>query len=830
MRHFVLALLALAAATAARADAGASLRLDRQRIAVGESAELTVTVEGAQDVAPPSVPVPDGLRVDYHGQSTNVSIVNGRMSATASHAYEVTALRAGTYTIGPVRLQHQGRTIDAGTIRLLVVAGSAGGAGGGAGAGPLRLVAGLSRQRVYLYEPLDLTVRLEVHGVRVGDLQYPTVTADGVRIGGFPEPAQRRVRGPNGPVDVVEFETEVVPVRAGTLSLGPVTMQLSVVVAGRNDPFFGSLFNRREPRTLTSAPVELEVLPLPEAGKPAGFSGAVGRFTLDVTAKPTVVDAGDPVTLGITVSGTGSLAQATPPAVPPTPGLKVYDPAEPQAATRDADVVTRHVEQVVIPERAGRVTLPPVEFPYFDPSAERYVVARGPALVVTARPRATAAPDVVVGAPARPKAKPVEELGRDIVFIKDDPGVLVPVGWARYRSPWFWALQLLPLVALATVVAWGRRRARLGADPRLARFAAAGGAARRALAAAAESGEADAVARAYMTYLASKLDLAPGAVTPETVRARLARAGVGDGVVADAAALLEACEHDRYRPAAGGSADGLLARAQRVVKALERERRIVLPMLGLLVLLAGTAAVAAQAPAPKTLFFQGNALYADGRYEEAAAAWERILAEGVESGPLHYNIGNARLRAGDRGRAVLAYERAWRLIPGDADLMANLRFAKEDADPTESMSLAGRIAFPLAPRVRTSRLVLWAAVAYWILVAALIAARLVPVGRRAARTVAVVSAVALLLTASGALYRHAHVDAPEWAAVLADADVRFEPAETGTVHYEAPLGTVVEILAEREGWAQVARRSDGLRGWVERKALETLRVQPPAAG
>jgi tetratricopeptide (TPR) repeat protein len=822
MRRVVLATVLLVVASTARADVSATLKLDRQRIAVGDVAELSVEVSGAQDVGAPAVAAPDGLRIDYRGQSTSVSIVNGRMSATASHTYAVTAERAGTYTIGPVQVDYGGRTIDAGVVRLLVVAGHAGQVAAPGGQG-LRLVAEVSDHRVYLYQPLRLTLRLEVRGVQVADLQYPTVTADGLTVGGFPEPSQRRERGPGGPVDVVEFETEVVPVRTGTLSLGPATMQLSVVVRGRADPFFGGMFGSRKPRTLTADPVAIEVVPLPADGRPAGFSGAVGRFTLDVKAKPKAVDAGDPVTFDVTVSGTGSLAQAKPPAVAATPGLKVYDPSEQQTATRDGAVSTRRFEQVVIPERAGTVTIPPIEFSYFDPSAARYVTARGPAVVVAVRPRASTTPDVVVGAPAPTRATPPKPLGRDIVFIKDDPGTFRPIDAPTAGSAWFWALQLVPLVVLAAVVVWDRRRARFGADPRLARFAGAGAAARRALAAAARSGEPDAVARAYAEYLCAKLDLAPGAVASEAVRSRLVRAGVGAEVVADATGLLEACEHDRYRPAPGG-ADGLLSRAQRVVAALERERRIVAPMLVVLVVLG--AVVAGAADAPKTLFFRGNTLYADGRFDDAAAAWQQILDAGLESGPLYYNLGNARLRADDPGRAILDYERAWRLMPGDADLMANLRFAKDDADPTEGMSLAGRIAFPLATRVTTARLVTWGAVAYWLLVGALIAGRLVPGGRRAAKAVALVGALALATTASAALYRHVRVDSPAWAVVLRDAKVRFEPATAGTVHYDAPAGTVVEVLATREGWAQVARRRDGVRGWVERKAIEAVDAVP----
>jgi SH3-like domain-containing protein len=58
--------------------------------------------------------------------------------------------------------------------------------------------------------------------------------------------------------------------------------------------------------------------------------------------------------------------------------------------------------------------------------------------------------------------------------------------------------------------------------------------------------------------------------------------------------------------------------------------------------------------------------------------------------------------------------------------------------------------------------------------------------------------------------------------VLGDVPVRFEPSETGTSHFEATPGAVVEVVAERSGWAQVARRADGRRGWVPLAVIERL--------
>jgi tetratricopeptide (TPR) repeat protein len=118
-----------------------------------------------------------------------------------------------------------------------------------------------------------------------------------------------------------------------------------------------------------------------------------------------------------------------------------------------------------------------------------------------------------------------------------------------------------------------------------------------------------------------------------------------------------------------------------------------------------TGTLAAGGDGPSALFIRANGLYGDGKYAEAATAYEQILAQGIESGAVQYNLGNAYLKAGDVGRAVLAYERARRLIPGDPDLAANLGFARESARDVPETSLPGAHRVPAggAPLDRDAR-------------------------------------------------------------------------------------------------------------------------------
>jgi tetratricopeptide (TPR) repeat protein len=835
-----LALTLLAGGDARAADVVARARLEPPQVRVGGTATLSIEFQGAQDVPAPTLADVDGLGLRYIGPATQVSIMNGRMTASITHRYAVTAAAAGRFAIGPITIPYQGTTLDAGTVTIRVLAA---GTAAGANAPPtvpqgrqLRLALTAPKTTVYLHERLPLAVKLWVGDARISDLQYPQIPGDGFALEPFPEPTQRNERTAEGIFQTVELQTVLTPHRSGALTVGPATMAMNVVTAQRaRDPFFGSLFGgRRQQVTLESTPLVLDVLPLPEAGRPASFAGGVGRFELDVTAAPLALGVGDPVTVTMAIRGQGNLEQVTAPSLAATDALRVYPVQQVKVeGTGTAATQARTFEQVVIPQTAGAVTLPALEFSYFDPDAGAYrTVTTAPIpLTVAARDVDLSRPQVVGAVPA--PVAPEEKLGRDIVFIKDDPGTLVPVGHRLYRRPLFWLLQPLPLLAWLGVVFYDRRRRRLHGDAGYARFTRAGRAARHALAeaeAALRAGDAtgfhDRIAGTLRDYLAAKLGVPPGAVTADTVAGRLDGRRIPADVAEEVRAVLVACEHVRFAPdAAAGDMPHILERATAIVRAVERERRLAPPVVGLVLasLLAAGSGWAAAPDHPVALFFRAGELYTAEHYAEAAATYERILALGLESGPLHFNIGNAYFKDGDLGRAVLGYERARRLIPRDPDLAANLAYARTLTEEDDDRSLAATLLVPLASRLSSDELLRGAALAYTILMVLLIALRLLPAVARPARLGAVAAAVTLLVFGSAGVYRVLTVDLPDWAVLVGGEEraVRFEPADTGTEHFRAKPGRVLRILAERNDWAQVARR-DGKRGWVERAHLSPL--------
>lgn len=606
MRHLALPCLLIATllAGAARADISVRASLNPQRAQVGEPLTLAIDISGAQNIGAPAVSI-DGFNVQYVGPSTQIAIVNGSINASVQYRYSLLPLRDGHFTVGPFTVEYQGKTYQtAGFSVDVVAAGQAqaparpgqpatgqpgAGSAGAAGSRALQLTATVAQREVFLHERVPVDVTLYVGAVRVADVQYPTLAADGLSVDKFPEPSQRQQVIDGQTYQVVHFQTTITPLRAGTLTIGPASVQLNVLNRRRdtmfNDPFFQRFFQddpfstERRPLQLHSDPVTLNVLSLPEEGKPAAFSGAVGRFALQVSAAPTEVTAGDPITLRMALDGSGNLAEAAPPQLVSSDGFRTYEThaGKSQEGGPGSISIAKFFEQVLIPNDAGVRAIPPVHFSYFDPQTRRYETVQSQPIALVVRPPQNAArQEVFTGGTPAARAVADENLGRDIVYIKDDPGRLSTRAPQWYGGPVFWLWQPVPLLLFGAALWYDRRRQRLSGDARYARFSRAGKHARRGLRLAEkalDAGESaafyDAVSRTMQEYLAAKLGLPPGAIDADAV----ARRGVPADAVAHIAQFFATCEQVRFaRNSNNGDMHGLLAHARKILRRLERQR------------------------------------------------------------------------------------------------------------------------------------------------------------------------------------------------------------------------------------------------------------------
>jgi len=229
------------------------------------------------------------------------------------------------------------------------------------------------------------------------------------------------------------------------------------------DPF-GNIFGHRPMghESIPSNTLTIHVHALPEEGRPASFTGAIGQFTATGQATPDSAAVGDPVTLHFSVSGAGNFDYIRCPALAADPAWKTYVPSSKTTYQDESQTVGSKVfDQAVIPQKGGSLPLPAASFSYFDPTAKKYVTLPIPLPTITVI--GSVAPVVAAGAPdgdgaTSPAATPA------LAFIpnRDEVGDLRPDLTPVYRHPWFWAVQggAVFLLGLGAVLLFVRSRSR----------------------------------------------------------------------------------------------------------------------------------------------------------------------------------------------------------------------------------------------------------------------------------------------------------------------------------------------------------------------------------
>ena len=532
--------------------------LDRDTIRVGETATLTLSFEGGRpNTVPSPPPVPD-LTIQYAGKSENVTIVQGQYSAQFLLNYLVTPARAGEFAIPAFKSQVDRSVVASNPLKLSVLKNDAPSDANN----PLAKLAFLKliipKDHVYVGELIPVELDLYLQGGRGQDLQMPQIRADGFTVGKLIQTGQSQSVTNNSVYLVVSFKMAVAAVKTGALNLGPaecsLVLQLPRTGPRRGDFFdlFGQRMDLRQVN-LASQPLTVQVLPFPAQNVPAGFSGAVGQFQWAVSAGPTNVAVGDPITLKVQVAGRGALGNVNMPLLDNGPEFKVYPPASKVETTDPLGMEgTKNFEQVVVPQTTGVKALPSISFAFFDPDQRSFRTLIQPPILLTVRAGASpASPTVVLANAGGASSVPI----RDIVHIKIRPGQLaaIQVPWV-WRS-WFWLLQGLPFLLWLGTVTWRKRQDHLERHPRLRRRRAVAHMMKawlidlRRLAAANEADEFFALLfRMLQEQLGERLDLPASAITEAVIDEQLRPRGVPEETLERLQELFRECDQVRFAP------------------------------------------------------------------------------------------------------------------------------------------------------------------------------------------------------------------------------------------------------------------------------------------
>lgn len=609
MRGFfaVLGLLLLVVAPVARAQGAAiEATVDRNTVSVDGQVVLSITVSGGMRSLPtPQLPdLENDWTVYSSGTSRNFTFVNGQLSSAASFRYILQPKRVGSFTIGKASVRIGDTTHETKPITVTVTAGSGAAPGPGRaapgsapsgaqttpppeeggssyGGGDLFVTLSVDRKEAFVQEQVILTFRFYSRIALLEGADYEKPTLTNFWIEDLPPPRNFTEVVNGRRYNVSEVRTALFPTTAGNQTIGAAKLICTIPEVrrnvGGNDPFsvFGrSVFGSKKV-TLSTDPVTIRVKPLPE-GAPPQFNGAVGRYSLSASVDRTSVPQGEPLTLTVRIEGTGNLKTVPDVPLPAMPEFKAFD----SSSSSDVDasggaVKGQKTSQVVlVPLKAGQLTVPPLTLAWFDPKAGEYRTDSSPAIPITVTPGAVTAG----GAAGGGGRGAIEVVGQDIRYLRTDLGRVTTAGRQPWDSPLFWLFQVLPVAIMAAALVHERHRRRLSDDVGFARQVRSGREATRRLkrarelAAANDDGLFAELSAAVIGYVADRGNRAAAGLTHADVRTLLAAKRIPAADIDRVVAFLESCDMARFAPAASGASDRrrLLDEAATLIEELKR--------------------------------------------------------------------------------------------------------------------------------------------------------------------------------------------------------------------------------------------------------------------
>ncbi|NNN07503.1 MAG: protein BatD [Elusimicrobia bacterium] len=597
MKKTALALTACAFAARAWAGVFVTSALDRARVATDDQLVLSVTVTGDQASVPePKLPPIEAFSVYDSGRSQSISIVNGHVASSVVYTYVLTPRSVGRFRIPPIGADGAAQAsapIDVEVVKPGVKTAPAPDASAApdeygppsadqansdsqeapadaqTGRTPAAMVvATLDKSRATVNEQVTLTVRFlySQEAQLLGNQQYEAPNLTGFLSVDLPPVRNGTTVIGGRPYAYSEIKTALFPIQSGRLKIGPASVHAQVARPG-GDPFaagfFNSFFANPQAVVLHSDPLTLRVDP-PPPGKPADFTGVVGKLSARASVDRADVKAGEAVTLTVEVSGSGNVQSIPEPAKPDVPALRFFDTESSVTTDKAGDRITgrKTFRTVVVPRVSGDAQLPSFRFPYYDPQSKAFAVAATAPISLRVAPGAPGAASAMPGPTAA--APGVTAFGEDVRYLKtapeQDPFSASLVSFADL-GPWHAA----PFAALLVAALFDWRRRAADADPRGRRFRDARRRAEERLKAASSLSDAKAadaaahVDEALAAFVADKLDVPSAGLTLKTALDGLKslRRPPAEPTLARLSAAWEEADLRRFAP---GGVDGSDAR------------------------------------------------------------------------------------------------------------------------------------------------------------------------------------------------------------------------------------------------------------------------------
>ena len=223
------------------------------------------------------------------------------------------------------------------------------------------------------------------------------------------------------------------------------------------------------------------------------------------------------------------------------------------------------------------------------------------------------------------------------------------------------------------------------------------------------------------------------------------------------------------------------------------------------------------------MFLTANQAYKEGNFEKAAALYEKLIARDIVNGNIFYNLGNAYLKAGKIGKALVTYRRAELFLPRDEDLQANiqhtLQLTTDKIEGREPYAFLKSFCF-WYPKLTMKELVILCLIGN-VLLWGIAIVRLFYNGEYLWLALYASIFCALLLGISSGIKIYSFYLTPGGVVTAKEITVRSGGSPSDTVLFQLHEGAEFEWLDENAGWIKIRLR-DGKKGWVQKETVEKV--------
>lgn len=560
------------------------MNLSKEKLGINERlrVDFTMNKDGDNFTPPPF----EGFNVVMGpSQSISSSWINGKRSFSKTYTYILVPTARGNFTIGQATIEISGQTYK--TLPKEVEVTAAVDKPNGqktvddVADESLHLVAEVSKGNPYLNEAVTVVYKLYV-SPNISVTNYRPL--DNPKYNNFwsQDIPVTRHTAQNGTYEgkpyrfVVLKRVVLYPQKAGKLEIEPLSLEIFVDVPTNKRDFFGGRIYTQTSKTVSAGRRTLNVKPLPEAGKPANFGGAVGDFDFSVTTSKKQLNASESLQATVEVAGKGNLKlfQLPEPEIPSS--LEVYDPEyEENIQTYSSGMEGKVANNyTIVPSFRGKYPIPAISFSYFNPDTEKYITLNSEEIniEVLEGPMASSG-DAVISSANKQLVVPT---GKQFHFIKLDPNLEPTEVKCFLGSKAFYLLLFVPLLLIPIAIFFFKKREAIASDVVGNKIKKANRLAKKYLSTAKkELGNKEAfyvaLEKGLHNYLKAKLKIETSEFSKEKITDILTEKNVAADDMNVFINLLKNCEMARYSPFSNVQMQNDYDKASEVISKLDKQ-------------------------------------------------------------------------------------------------------------------------------------------------------------------------------------------------------------------------------------------------------------------